>query len=506
MRSSPGSAGFRFELLSPDNSNSNSNSVDSKTPDTENNTNPSTPNNDAAPRACYRKERTTADFRGTSMYASVRVHQLNDYCPRDDIWSLLYVFCDLAAGGLPWMSHAANRDRAACKTLKERIHGLEAQADGEILVDTRRLLLGDEYHVALFKKRKGNVDPPMDHEQDALVDDDDDPNLPRPLALSEDELKVGLLTKAFEHLKGLGYADIPDYDLIQTSLEGFLEKGADATISDDCNTAEDRGSPIPPIDWKLLSDSFKSNDSKKRIIKNNSIRNDDFGLKENSSVPTWELIDDDKDPLESSIFSEAESSVIGGKNAEEENGAPLYGEAADMARLPMELRFRVAQMEYNTLHNTTIEPHLALGDWLRVSLPLLYNPWNSKQYEKGGHRSNKDGYRREFFLKLVDKCLDCAAKFRGFREMKVIYGDDDDDATTDTTSSSKINGVTQRPTKRRRRVHVNNMHEPRSGEKSSNNKALTDLLAISKVMFELRMMKKAEEKLSRAPPPRLSFG
>ncbi|OEU16502.1 hypothetical protein FRACYDRAFT_155050, partial [Fragilariopsis cylindrus CCMP1102] len=52
--------------------------------------------------SCYRKEREKADFRGTSMYASVRVHQLNDYCPRDDIWSLLYVFCDLASGGLPW--------------------------------------------------------------------------------------------------------------------------------------------------------------------------------------------------------------------------------------------------------------------------------------------------------------------------------------------------------------------------------------------------------------------
>jgi len=241
-------------------------------------------------------------------------------------------------------------------------------------------------------------------------------------------------------------------------------------------------------------------------------------------VPTWELNDDDdKDPLDSSIFAEAESSVIGGNNnAEEENGAPLYGEAADLSRLPLEVRFRVAQMEYNSLHYTTIEPHLALCDWLRVCLPLLYSPWNSKQYEKGGHRSNKDGYRREFFLKLVNKCLDCAAKFRGFREMKVIYDDDDHDdnndndndnnddtTTTGITSSSKIIGVKERPAKRRRRrVHINNMHEPTiSGEnQSSNNKGLTDLLAISKVMFELRMMKKAEEKLSRAPPPRLSFG
>eukprot|EP00536_Pseudo-nitzschia_multiseries_P002533 jgi/Psemu1/183719/e_gw1.34.40.1 len=55
-----------------------------------------------AQKPCYRVERPSADFRGTSMYASVRVHQLREYSPRDDIWSLMYVFCDLASGGLPW--------------------------------------------------------------------------------------------------------------------------------------------------------------------------------------------------------------------------------------------------------------------------------------------------------------------------------------------------------------------------------------------------------------------
>ncbi|EEC50328.1 predicted protein, partial [Phaeodactylum tricornutum CCAP 1055/1] len=50
----------------------------------------------------YRLEREKAEFRGTSMYASLRVHQGKDYAPRDDVWSLLYVFCDLVSGGLPW--------------------------------------------------------------------------------------------------------------------------------------------------------------------------------------------------------------------------------------------------------------------------------------------------------------------------------------------------------------------------------------------------------------------
>eukprot|EP00978_Attheya_sp_CCMP212_P038515 scaffold191727_cov51-Attheya_sp.AAC.1 len=43
-------------------------------------------------KGCLRKERPDADFRGTSMYASLRVHQGRDYCRRDDLWGLLYVF------------------------------------------------------------------------------------------------------------------------------------------------------------------------------------------------------------------------------------------------------------------------------------------------------------------------------------------------------------------------------------------------------------------------------
>lgn len=392
------------------------------------------------------------------------------------------------------MLYAANRDRAACKLLKERIHGLEAQSDGRLGNDTRRLLMGDEYHRALFKKRNGKVDPPMDHEEGALIEDDDDPDLPLPLALSEDENKVELLTKAFDHLKDLGYADIPDYDLIQKCLEGFNEKETDPNF-DDNSTKEDRSSRIPRIDWNLLSKAFKNVDSKNSVAKNSGM--DD---------------DDEEDPLDSSIFAEAETSITKGNSGEEE-GTPLYGEAADMARLPLELRFRIAQMEYNTSHNTTIEPHLAMYDWLAACLSLLHNPWNSKKYERGGHRSNDDGYRRELFLKLVNKCLDCASKFGGFRETKVIYYDDDDDENDcddKNTAGVNKNGTKERPTKRRRR-QLSNIHEPTttSGEKSQsldNKGSSGDLLLISRVLFELRMVKKADEKLSPPPPIRLSFG
>eukprot|EP00592_Proboscia_alata_P018430 CAMPEP_0194419418 /NCGR_PEP_ID=MMETSP0176-20130528/18563_1 /TAXON_ID=216777 /ORGANISM="Proboscia alata, Strain PI-D3" /LENGTH=400 /DNA_ID=CAMNT_0039226363 /DNA_START=532 /DNA_END=1730 /DNA_ORIENTATION=+ len=71
---------------------------------------------------CQRKERSHADFRGTSMYASLRVHQFRDYSRRDDMWGLMYVFCDLVTGGLPWMHHAAARNRSECEKTKERMH------------------------------------------------------------------------------------------------------------------------------------------------------------------------------------------------------------------------------------------------------------------------------------------------------------------------------------------------------------------------------------------------
>eukprot|EP00536_Pseudo-nitzschia_multiseries_P002534 jgi/Psemu1/301433/fgenesh1_kg.34_\ len=351
----------------------------------------------------------------------------------------------------------------------------------------------------------------MDHEEGALIEDDIDPALPPPLALSADEYKVGMLTKAFDHLKGLEYVDIPDYDLIEHCLESFLEKEIDPN-SDGTTTAEDAESYIPPINWKLLSESAKNSDSNKSVVKNSSKR---------SSVPTWEFADGDIDPLDCSIFAEAETSITKGNN--EEEGVPLYGEAADMARLPLELRFRIAQMEYNSSHNTTIEPHLALNDWLAACLPLLHGSWDSKKYEKGGHRSNDDGYRREFFLKLVNKCLDCASVFGWFRDIRVIYRDDDDDDDESdgrTVAETMQNGTadaTERPTKRRRRrrnICTTNIHESTttttttSGEEKSSKSGDTpvDLLLISRVLFELRVVKKAEEKLSPPPPTRLSFG
>jgi hypothetical protein len=136
------------------------------------------------------------------------------------------------------------------------------------------------------------------------------------------------------------------------------------------------------------------------------------------------------------------------------------------------------------LHHSTMPAHLALRDWLRVSLPVLYGEWDSKQFEKGGHRSARDGYRRQSYLKVIEKCLKCVRKFSHFRHLDCVY-------------HSEQNGSTV--PKKKRKI-TSTMSEPKIGSLG------TDLVTIAKVSFRLRHAKKLEENKPYAPPPRLQFG
>jgi len=398
------------------------------------------PPNHSGSSANFRKERETAEFRGTSMYASVRVHQLKDYCPRDDMWSLLYVFCDLVTGGLPWMSHAANRDRESCQKLKERIHGEEEGTPDQ----TERLLFGYEYHTELFRKFKGGINPPDGVEEESL-------DLPDKLTMSKDERKVDLLRKAFAHLATLGFSDTPDYKLINECLIGFLD-------------GDTNNDSIPPIDWDDLDKTTRKVPSSKPFM--------------GDQIPNWDL-GDLEDPVDGSLFQEAEEIARG------EPAVELHGEEADLARLPIELRYRIAQMEYNAKNNLTIRPHLALRDWMKAALSLAYGVWDTKAFERGGHRNKDDPYRKELYLKLINKCLDCAGKFQNFRSRDCFYEDVADK-----------NG--NLPKKRKISTSI-------PGRESGNWDAL-NFVAVSQVFVRLRAEQARELDKPRAPPPRLSFG
>lgn len=65
--------------------------------------------------------RTQCEFRGTTTYASPHAHRGDDLCPRDDLYSLMFVFFDLICGKLPWSeaSRAKIKDKAAISLSKD---------------------------------------------------------------------------------------------------------------------------------------------------------------------------------------------------------------------------------------------------------------------------------------------------------------------------------------------------------------------------------------------------
>lgn len=369
---------------------------------------------------CLRKEREKADFRGTSMYASLRVHQLKDYTFRDDMWSVLYVFCDLVSGGLPWMAYAANRDRETCQKMKQDIFE-NKQAS--------KLLQGEPYHLASYKRDKMQQDGKTDL-----------PALPEPLEISRDPVKVDLLQRAFDHLGTLGFADRPDYGLLQTCLRGF----AHGSTHDES---------VPRMTFQNKSRGF-------------SPRRDDAQW--DTSTPQWDL-EDFMDPMnDSDIWRDAKLQA----ETEDSHEVPKGDEAADFARLPIDFQFRIAQMSYHSEHAEDTPRHLALRDFMKTALPLLYGEWDSTKFEKGNHSSNTDRFRRELYLKIVEICLSCASQFKYFSSKECYY---------DKTESAS---------KRRKIVSTF-----RKGEKA----------AVCKVILALRTAKAQEVSKPTAPPAALTF-
>lgn len=431
---------------------------------------------------CIRQERESAEFRGTSMYASLRVHQGKDHCPRDDIWGLLYVFCDLVTGGLPWMSHAAARDRSSCQIIKEMVVGERGKDDwsgkgesegkkegmagnpnpdlipknGEDAMEW--LLYGSEYHMAKYKRDKaeGSSDP------DSL------PLLPEPLSLAKNEHFVACLRKAFRHVASLGFVEMPDYDLIGQCLKGFIT-----------DTPDD----APPIDWNERMSTSKRRRSTANVIT----------ATETGGV-AWELLDnEDADPLEVDTLVEAENERRAGLEATAEAagdtslldpGASLSGEAADLARLPLQMQFCLSQAEYNARNPKSIPIHVALRDWMALALQLANSKWDAAAWERGNHRTDDDGYRNEVYLSMLQKCLKAAEPFNCFAERECYYY------------------PTQENEEQRKRRRI----ETSSTPLLVNEDAESPLVVVSRVFFSLRLAVDMERGKNFAPPPKLSFG
>lgn len=493
---------------------------------------------DMARGGCIRLERDCAEFRGTSMYASLRVHQGRDHCPRDDIWGLLYVFCDLVSGGLPWMSHAAARDRSSCQILKEMVMGERGREDwagaekvgggegeegsaaekstpataagggigagkpnpemvpknGEDAMEW--LLFGAEYHMAKYKR-----DKLKEAKGASATESEPQAPLTEPLSLAKNEHFVSCLRRAFKHVATLGFVEMPDYDLIEQCLRGFLQSSDSAETKDD----------VPSIDWK-----------DRRTTKRRRSTNAPKIAAIDTGGVSWDLLDaDDADPLDDTTLMEAENDrraaleaaaaafedaarANGGGgtgssagNASVPNtvpnldpGSSLSGEAADLARLPLQMQFCLSQVEYNAQHPDTIPLHLALRDWMSLAVPLAHGTWDAASWERGNHRTDDDGYRNEVYMSMLQKCLDAAEPFNGFADKDCFYYPSSDGAN-----------------RKRRRVGTSAVPQlVAENDNESGGGSESPLLVVSRVFFLLRLALDMEKGKNFAPPPQLSFG
>lgn len=395
------------------------------------------------------------------------------------------------------MGYAANRERGVCQLMKEYVHGERESLDLDDIVHVEErtasgtatatvgggkgypdrveeLLMGADYHLCKHRRdaivmtaKKRGEDPPLEENL---------PKLPKPLAMSKDEVKCNALREVFDHLSKLGFADRPDYDLVEKCLDQFLE-----TSPSKVSSVEDGEFDPPSIRWKQPSPKLKVKKEKKS--------------REQAFKPTLLFMDEnDVDPLEEKVFLEAEAIMEKDSSSTTTTTRDVNGimmEGSDLTRLPLELQFQLAQVEYNASNSYTIPIHLAFRDWMNLATCLVYDNWDTAKYEKGNHRSNHDGYRRELYLQLLHQCLEAAKPFDNFNSRDCFYyHPDDDDGDDDDLFERK-----------RRKIVLEESRESR-GDGS----AKSTFLALSKVMCALRALLENERERIFAPPPSLSFG
>ena len=68
-----------------------------------------------------------AEFRGTSAYASHHAHDREELCPRDDIYSAMFVFVDLLCGRLPWSDHCRKKAKESVAAMKRQMVASDPQ-------------------------------------------------------------------------------------------------------------------------------------------------------------------------------------------------------------------------------------------------------------------------------------------------------------------------------------------------------------------------------------------
>ncbi|CAM9973771.1 unnamed protein product, partial [Ascophyllum nodosum] len=112
-----------------------------------------------------RQEREKAEFRGTSMYASLGTHEERDQSRKDDLESLLYVFLDLYMGKLPWAEEARRKRKKETADMKRRY-----QQGKERFTDNDAVNMHTELMVTLLQQCKFTDIPDYRQMENAFQD------------------------------------------------------------------------------------------------------------------------------------------------------------------------------------------------------------------------------------------------------------------------------------------------------------------------------------------------
>mmetsp|Transcript_30952 Transcript_30952/g.45484 ORF Transcript_30952/g.45484 Transcript_30952/m.45484 type:complete len:340 (+) Transcript_30952:1-1020(+) len=327
----------------------------------------------------------------------------------------------------------------------------------------------------------------------------------------------------------MGFADEPNYELIQSCLKEFLpgnKSGEEVAVDEEVARLVEQ-EDVSTIDWNF-SFANKRSKSTSRSVKKEEEEEIMLGSGGDGSLgPTWELLDtDDIDPLEAATLMDAEkekraaadaaataaaaaAAANGNDGADASTASDRSTEATDLSRLPLPLQLRLAQVQYNARHPHTIPVHIALRDWMELAVPLVYGVWNTEAFERGNHRTEGDGYRREVYEGMVQKCLDAAKPFKNFTHRSCFYhipsNGEEGKAVVKKEEEEEENGQKQ-PKRRRILTTMRGLERRSSSPHGGGLGANSCLLAVSRVFFGLRAALDEERERKFAPPPALKFG
>ncbi|KAL4128827.1 hypothetical protein PRIC2_007807 [Phytophthora ramorum] len=147
--------------------------------------------------------RQVAEFRGTSMYASLSSHRRQELGPKDDLWSWFYLVMDFMRGELPWAADAQLKNRQTVLRLKE--HYTETN----------------------------------------------------PSLLVEGLAGAAELLEMMDYLQSLKYGDFPDYGKVRKQLQAVGESSLVSENSDDEEANADKKealavAAVSAIDWSTI--------------------------------------------------------------------------------------------------------------------------------------------------------------------------------------------------------------------------------------------------------------